>query len=190
MSIASRQRGALLAALLAIGLGAAPPPARAAEIAWFMSNCGTGKLCPWWQAKLTPPPGWQVDVAFGKERKTSALILKDNATDDPVIYVNTSYGKETVDARIARSEEHWRERQPDVRIERLEDVARASGETPFRLYRYRNPSHASQPIEYLAWADHTDAKGNHFVFMAVLTNAPEQVIEREKAAFLEVLKRL
>jgi len=26
--------------------------------------------------------------------------------------------------------------------------------------------------------------------MAVLTNAPEQVIEREKAAFLEVLKRL
>jgi hypothetical protein len=175
---------------LALLLASAAAPVQAADIAWLMSNCESGKLCPWWQVKLTPPPSWRIDAAFGKARKTSALILKDNATDDPVIYVNTSYGKETVDARIARSEEHWRERQPDVRIERLDDVARASGETPFRVYRYRNPSHANQPLEYLAWADHTDAKGNHFVFMAVLTNASEKVIEREKAAFLQVLKRL
>lgn len=192
MTTASQIRRTILAALLAIGLGAVPAPAAAVEISWLLDNCEGGKLCPWWQVKLAPPQGWRVDEEFGKAHKTTALALMDNAKDDPVIYVASSLdrAKDTVDARVARSEEQWRKRFPDAKIERLEDVPRASGEAPFRIYRYRNPSHAKQSLEYLAWAEHTDAKGNRFFFLAGLTNGGEQVIERAKAAFYEVLKNL
>ena len=177
---------------LALLLASAAAPVQAADIAWLMSNCESGKLCPWWQVKLSPPKGWKVDEKFGKARKSSVLMLTDNAAADPLIYVNTSYNgaKESLDVRIARSEADWRERQPDVQIERLPDLPRASGEAPFRLYRYRNPSNARQPLEYVGWAEHVDAKGNHFVFIGGLSHADEKVIEREKAAFLQVLKRL
>lgn len=179
-------------ALLALSLASVGAPAQAAEIAWLMSNCEGGKLCPWWQVKLAPPKGWKIDENFGKARKSSVLMLANNAAADPLIYVNTSYNgaKDNLDARIARSEADWRERQPDVQIERLPDLARASGEAPFRLYRYRNPSNPRQPLEYVGWAEHVDAKGNRFVFIAGLSHANEQVIEREKAAFLQVLKGL
>jgi hypothetical protein len=175
-------------ALLLAGALLITGPARA-EVRNLMAPC-EGRLCPWFQAVVTPPAGWQENKAYGEESRM--LILQPRKAklrpSDPLIYVRASLiqDRRTLDEFIQVSQSRWRDSVPDTRIEKLPDIPR-DGRDPARLFRYANPSRPRQAHELIAFVDASETDGRRFVHMVVLTASNRKAVDDAEAALRAIV---
>jgi hypothetical protein len=146
---------------LASGLAAAAAlaslasPLASAEIQKMMLVCQSGKLCPWFQARVAPPKGWVEDKDAGAKHFVEMFLpdKKDVGESDPLIYVQTSYHRDqqTLAENVKMNQDLWRKSEPKVRVTALPSVPRGAGKEPFQVFLYENPSHPEQAFEKMAY---------------------------------------
>src|SRR5947208_16290216 len=113
------------------------------EIKKFMHDCGD-KLCPYFQASVTTPKGWQEDKSASRETNLQILVPNGKAFNNAgaIIYtaVKNNPAKAPIATLVEQDHANWRKKANDVKIERLPDVARATGPEPFLHYQFETPS--------------------------------------------------
>ena len=161
------------------------------EIKKIMLDCG-GKLCPYLQASVTIPKGWQEDKAASREKKMQILVPvgKTFSNAGAIIYAAVEYNaaKTPIATLVEQDHANWRKKTADVKIERLPDVAHASGGEPFLHYQFEMPSRKSQSFERVASTSDTDNDNNAFLVAIVLTAMSKKALRDTEPAYLTILK--
>jgi len=179
---------------LAVGTQIASGPASAADVKRFMEPCGSGKLCPWFQADVPAPAGFKVDPGFSRGNRLLAFF-PDRAKlgpDDPLIYVRASYNDDnrSLDTQASTSNARWKEMVKDAKVERLPDVERTDGKGKWQVFRYANPSRPRQAHEMLAFGEHVETNGQKFFYMVTISAANEKAVTGALPAWKELLGKL
>ena len=177
--------------VLALTLLACAGTARA-EVQKFIVNCG-GKLCPYYQIALTPPPGWVLDARATWHNKIQMMVPQgtDFASAPALIYVQVfpHRDKNHTLADFARvSNDRWRAHVKDAKITALPTVKRANGKPGFFRFAFENPSKKEQAYELGAFGIDTDKDGNEFVLDVVMTGADKAALDRAEKAYVAFLK--
>jgi hypothetical protein len=176
--------GTLLAAFAAI------TPAQS-EIEKFMLDCG-GKLCPYFQAPISIPKGWQEDKAATRKMNFQVLVPRGKTFSNAgaIIYVEVRYNaaKAPVESLVAEDHAFWRTKANDVKITQLPEIIRASGKPPFLYYQFEMPSRKSQPFERVATTSDTDKDGNSYIVAVVASARSMKALKEAEAASLSILK--
>jgi hypothetical protein len=184
----------ILALALAAPALAAPlavTSAAAGDVKRFMAPCGSGQLCPWFEADITAPAGFKRDGEFGQNNRIVAFF-PDKAKlgpEDPLIYVRTSQNGDgrSLDIQASNSNAQWKTMVPDSKVERLADIPRAEGKQAWQVFRYRNPSRPRQAHEMLAFGTHTESNGQRFFYMVTLSAANEAALNKGMPGWRQVL---
>ncbi len=179
---------------LALGAHAAAGPVAAADVKRFIEPCGSGKLCPWFQADIPAPAGFRVDPDFSRGNRLLAFF-PDRAKlgpDDPLIYIRTSYNDDNrnLDTQASTSNARWKEMVKDAKVERLADIERADGKGKWQIFRYTNPSRPRQAHEMLAFGEHVEASGQKFFYMVTISAANETAVNAALPAWKGILGKL
>ena len=182
-----------LLALVALSALAAPTAAQA-EIKKMML-LRPGKLCPWFQATVTPPKGWVLDDAAGKAHLVTFLTpnKKDLSFSDPVIYVQTAYRPDAIafDDIVASDLAGLRkESTARAKITPIGEVARAAGKPAFKVFLFENPDKPKQAVEKIAYGLEILPNGERYYLTIVDTAADRRAIDDSASAYLEVLAGL
>lgn len=182
-----------LALILTLGLSAPAllAQAQAGDVKRFMAPCGSGQLCPWFEADIAAPTGFKADPSFGKGNRIIAFF-PDKAklgADDPLIYIRTSPNSDgrSLDTQAGNSNAHWKTMVRDSKVERQPDIARADGKGAWQVYRYHNPSRPRQAHEMLAFGTHVDSNGDRFFYMVTLSGASEAALDKGLPGWRQVL---
>ena len=156
----------------------------------MMEECPAGRLCPWFEPVLAVPPEWAIDPQMSKENKIVFLLPRGKTLETAKvrIYGRAFLNKETmsIEDRVRVDGERWKQESPHATAERLPDVQRAKGGA-FQIYRYRNPDRKAQPVELTAFGDDSDAQGNRFGVLIVLTATSEASLAQTEAAYRTLL---
>ena len=183
-----------LAAVIAAAVLASPAHHASAEIQKLMQMCPGQKLCPWFKAVVSPPPGWVEDKEFGTSRFVTALFPDKGelGPKDPLIYVQVSWhrDRQTLEENIADNQRLWRKSEPRVKITPLPDVARGDGKTAFKVFLYENPTHPKQAFETIAFALEPQPDGNHYIITVVDTASNRHAIDASRDAYRAILRQL
>jgi hypothetical protein len=168
-------------------------PASAGEIQRYMVDCG-GKMCPWFEAVVTPPKGWV--ISKNETHINRVTLMFPGAKVDysgAVMYVKTSFDGDNQPLAdfIATAQKRWKASHADFTAEKQADVKRG-GKPDGTVFLYKNPSMPQQAFELTAFVKDVDPahKDQNFVFQVVLTAPSMQGIDANKAAFYEMLRGL
>jgi hypothetical protein len=175
---------AFFAVLLFTSLAAAPA---SAEIEKFMTITN-GQMRPFYRLKFTPPKGWVQEKDASKKYGLPMYVREgtDFSSSPALMYIMVSYNhqkKETLQQYIDNSNEYWRGKMKDARIEKASAEKRANGQPDFEVYRYVNPSDSNQPYELLAYGEDKDKDGNHFLMKIALSARSEKALNAAEADF-------
>jgi hypothetical protein len=182
-----------LLALAALSALAAPTAAQA-EIKKMML-LRAGKLCPWFEATVTPPKGWILDQ---KETETDLVTIllpdkKNLSPSDPLIYVQTSYRPDATafDDIVADDLANLRkESTARAKMTPIGEAPRAAGKAPFKVFLFENPDKPRQAVEKIAYALETLPNGERYFLTVVDTAADRHAIDESSSAYLEILAGL
>jgi len=179
---------------LCAGLASLAPSGASAEIKKLLEMCPGQKLCPWFQAAVTPPKGWVEDKAIGDANHLTMLTpdKPELGADDALIYVQTSYenGPETLDQIIARNQADWRKSDPKTSITPLGTVPHGASGEPYKVFLFQNPDRPKQAFEKIAYGFAKLPNGERYFLIVVDTAASKAIVDQADDAFLDVLKQL
>lgn len=185
-SIVHIARGAVVMAMLGCGF-ALPAQAEVKSLVLLQE----GEICPYMRAVLPAPAGWAEENSTC-EQKLTVLVPKGTrlGRGPAAIYARATANSEnlTVDEFVRNSQDRWRAHVRDSRITPLGEVARTNGGPGFRLFRYDNPSHTKQPVEFGAFTLDTDDKGNTYRVMIMLTAKSEAALRKAESAYRAMLR--
>jgi hypothetical protein len=141
---------------------------------------------------LTPPDGWFIDGAAGKQNRIQMLLPKGKnfGNAEALIYVRVSTldkGRPLAEF-IKVSQERWRKSVPDAKISKIANVERKNGRAPFELYYYENPSQKQQAHEFAAFGVDSDNEGNDFVLQVVMTGRSKKEIDKADGSYRTLLR--
>ncbi|HRE22063.1 MAG TPA: hypothetical protein PKW21_13705 [Rhabdaerophilum sp.] len=179
---------------LAVSAQAVGGSASAADVKRFIEPCGSGKLCPWYQADIAAPASFRVDPDFSRGNRLLAFF-PDRAKlgpDDPLIYIRTSQNDDnrSLDTQVSTSNARWKEMVKDSKVERLADIERADGKGKWQVFRYTNPSRPRQAHEMLAFGEHVETSGQKFFYMVTISAANEKAVSGALPAWRDILGKL
>jgi hypothetical protein len=165
-----------------------------AEIQKLMAMCPGQKLCAWYKAVVSPPPGWAEDKEFGGSHFITALFPDQPKVgpDAPLIYLQVSLHQDnqTLEENIAQNQGIWRKSEPEAKITPLPDVPRGGEHAPFKVFLYENPTHPKQAFELTAFTLEKQPDGTHYIITVVDTASSRKAIDASRDAYTAVLGSL
>jgi hypothetical protein len=182
---ARRVPGAL--AVLAALAVSSPAPALVEKV---MTVC-SGQLCPFYRPSFSVPEGWWEDGKTGLRLGVRLFVPAGETFDSAaaVIYATARHIQEGEDvtAAVARHQETWRRKVPEVAITRLDDVPRGDGPA-FQQHAFVSPKLTTQPYERVATTADRDLEGGLYVVRLVLSAKSQEALKAAEASFVSVLK--
>ena len=183
-----------LCRLLAIAFCCAPilGGTAAAGIEKIMSPCDN-KLCAFFRASITIPPGWTEDkestryfnsqfllpvgVAFEKAPAKIYVVVRYNRNRQPI--------SDFIPAGIA----DWKSRAKDSKITKLDDLPRGEGKPAFERRQFEAPSLKEQGYELQAVTSDDDKDGNQFIVSIMLSANSRAALKAAEPAYLAILEK-
>jgi len=163
----------------------------AAEIEKIMRVCD-GKLCPFFKTSFAVPKGWVEDKENGQRLNLLIFVPRGQTfhSAGAIIYATARFNpdKKPIETFIEDDQARWRQKARDVKITRLDDVARTKGQESFRHFQYVAPSLKAQPFERVASTSDSDKDGNAYLVGLVLTAKSQKALTAAEPAFLAMLK--
>lgn len=160
-----------------------------ASVNKIMLICETG-VCPYFEASLLAPDGWEVDKTASQAYRTRFLVEEGKTfhNSSAVIYAKAVWNgdskllQELIDGHI----NDWQQRNLGTEVQFLEKIENAYLDE-FELFVFENPELTSQPYEIVAFAMDFDDEGNEYWLTVVLTGKTKEDVQKYKKVYSTIL---
>jgi hypothetical protein len=163
-----------------------------ADIEKIMNQCDN-KLCPFFRASITIPPGWTEDKEATRYFNLQFLLPEGVAFEKAPakIYVVVRYNRnrQPIGDFIPEGIADWKSRAKDSKITKLDDRPRGEGKPAFERLQFEAPSLKEQGYELQAITADGDKDGNQFIVSIMLSANSRAALKAAEPAYLAILEK-
>jgi len=163
-----------------------------ADIEKIMNLCDN-KMCAFFRASITIPPGWTEDKAathyFNSQFLLPVGVPFEKAPAKIYVVVRYNRNRQPISDFIPQAMADWKGRTKDAKITRLDDLSRGEGKPAFERRQFEAPSLKEQGYELQAVTTDGDKDGNQFIVTIMLSANSRAALKAAEPAYLAILEK-
>lgn len=163
-----------------------------ADIEKIMNQCDN-KLCPFFRASITIPPGWTEDKEatryFNLQFLLPVGVAFEKAPAKIYVVVRYNRNRQPISDFIPEGIADWKGRAKDAKITKLDDLPRGEGKPAFERRQFEAASLKEQGYELQAITADGDKDGNQFVVSIMLSANSPAALKAAEPAYRAILEK-